>query len=84
MISKVDNPDKVSMVYNWLDDTVHHVERQDNDLFERFDLSRDRFIVTYAGNVGKAQGIETLIEAADILKSDRDIEFCIFGAGASS
>lgn len=83
MISKVDNPDKVSMVYNWLDDTVHHVERQDNDLFERFDLSRDRFIVTYAGNVGKAQGIETLIDAADILKSDSDIEFCIFGAGAS-
>jgi len=40
-----------------------------------------KFIVTYAGAIGKANNLDVLIEAAKILKDVRDIEFIIVGDG---
>lgn len=37
--------------------------------------------VTYAGNLGLAQGLTTLIEAAHLLKDNKDIHFNIVGSG---
>jgi len=42
-----------------------------------------KFIVSYIGNFGWAQGLETVIEVADLLRSDfQDIYFHLIGAGA--
>ncbi len=41
------------------------------------------FEVTYAGNLGPAQGLDTLIKAAWILRSTPEIKIRIFGAGSS-
>lgn len=82
MIEKVKKPEIVSMVYNWTDDSVYHVERAENDLFDRYGINRTHFIVTYAGNVGKAQGIITLLKTAECLQQKKNIEFVIFGAGS--
>jgi len=41
----------------------------------------EHFTVLYSGNMGLAQGLETLIEAADILQDKKDIQFRLVGDG---
>ena len=44
-------------------------------------LPRDKFIVGYAGTLGFANKLDTLIEAADLLKVESDIAFVVVGGG---
>lgn len=41
-----------------------------------------QFIVLYAGNMGIAQGLNTVLEAAERLKNDHSITFVLIGEGA--
>ena len=43
--------------------------------------SRDRFIVQYAGNMGIWHDINTLVEAANLLRDNTDIQFHFIGNG---
>lgn len=81
--SKIKNGDKVHIIRNWVDiDKVHPIDRKENKLFDELSLPRDNFYVTYAGNIGKMQGIETIVYAAEQLKNIPDIRFVIFGNGS--
>lgn len=76
-------PEKVAVVRNWIDTyKVKSVAREDNRLFDELNLPREQFYVVYAGNLGKAQGVEVIIEAARLLKDHTDIYFLIFGNGS--
>jgi len=44
-------------------------------------VPKDKFIVGYTGTIGIANGLDTLCEAAKILKDNRDILFIIIGDG---
>lgn len=71
--------EKIEVIYNWVDDrVVHPVSKVDNTLFDELGLSRDKFTIVYAGNLGNAQNISIIIDAARIL---RQIQFVIFGTG---
>lgn len=73
---------KVVIIPNWIDITkVVSVERENNKLFDELNIDRDKFIVTYAGNMGTAQGIDTIFQAAKLLKDNTNILFVIFGGG---
>lgn len=75
-------PEKVAVVRNWVDtDKVKPVTREENRLFDELNLPREQFYVVYAGNLGKVQGVEVIIEAARLLKDHLDIQFVIFGNG---
>lgn len=43
----------------------------------------DRFTLLYAGNIGLAQGLDTVIEAADELRDRPDIRLLLVGNGAA-
>jgi glycosyltransferase involved in cell wall biosynthesis len=43
---------------------------------------RDKFIALYAGTIGMAHGLESILEAARLLRDKRDIHFVIAGDGA--
>lgn len=74
--------DKIEVVYNWVDESaVVPIAKEDNRLFEEFGICRNKFHVVYAGNLGNAQNIDVLIDAAHQLKDHADIEFLIFGTG---
>lgn len=74
--------DKLSVIYNWVDDrAVRPVRRTHNRLFDELSLDMDDFIVTYAGNVGIAQGIEVLVRAASLLSDEEGLHFVIMGSG---
>jgi glycosyltransferase involved in cell wall biosynthesis len=59
------------------------------DVFENCDIVPDGFpvrndddlLLLYAGNIGKFQGIDNIIETARILKNDRNIKFVFMGSG---
>lgn len=73
---------KIEVIYNWVDqNAVVPTNDEDNELFEEFGISRDKFRVVYAGNLGNAQNIGIIIEAAKRLKDHNNIEFVIFGTG---
>lgn len=40
------------------------------------------FVVTFAGNIGKAQSVDTIIEAANLCKDKKDIKWIILGDGS--
>lgn len=74
--------DKIEVVYNWVDEKVIiPIEDDQNELFEEFGISRDKFRVVYAGNLGNAQNIEIIVDAARRLKDNDGIEFVVFGKG---
>lgn len=73
---------KIEVIPNWVDcEAIKPVSRKDNRLFDEYNISREKFIVTYAGNMGTAQGIDTIFEAARLLEKYDNIEFVLFGAG---
>ena len=73
---------KIEVIYNWVDENkVYPVSRIDNKLFDEFKLSRNDFYVVYAGNLGHAQNIDIILDAAERLKELEDIKFLIFGSG---
>lgn len=71
--------DKIVVVYNWVDEkAVHPVPKEENPLFEEFGLSREKFTVVYAGNLGNAQNISIILDGAKELP---DVQFAVFGTG---
>lgn len=71
--------EKIEVIYNWVDEkAVQPVAKAENPLFEEFGLSRDIFTIVYAGNLGNAQNISIIVEAAKQLP---DIQFALFGTG---
>jgi glycosyltransferase involved in cell wall biosynthesis len=75
--------EKIEVIYNWVDENaITPVKDEDNELFEEFGISRDKFRVVYAGNLGNAQNIRIIVEAAKKLKDNNNIEFVIFGKGS--
>jgi glycosyltransferase involved in cell wall biosynthesis len=74
--------EKIEVVYNWVDENaITPVKDEENELFEEFGISRDKFRVVYAGNLGNAQNIEIIVNATRRLKNNPQIEFIIFGKG---
>lgn len=71
--------DKIEVIYNWVDtDAIKPVEKTENPLFEEFGLDHDLFTVVYAGNLGNAQNISIILDAASRLS---EVQFAIFGTG---
>lgn len=74
--------EKIVVVYNWVDqNAVVPIEKNDNPLFEEFGLNRERFHVVYAGNLGNAQNIHIIVDAAARLRHNENVDFVVFGSG---
>lgn len=46
-------------------------------------VKNDTFDLVFAGNIGPAQSVETIVEAANLLKDQKDVVFHIVGDGLS-
>lgn len=75
--------DKIVVIPNWIDlDRMVPVDKNDNTLYEELKIGKTAFTVLYAGNFGEVQGGDIIIEAAEKLQDEKDIQFVIFGGGA--
>lgn len=74
--------EKIEVIYNWVDtNKIAPVSKEKNPIYEEFAISRDDFNVVYAGNLGNAQNVMLLIDAAKRFKEHTGIKFIIFGSG---
>jgi glycosyltransferase involved in cell wall biosynthesis len=73
--------DRVKLIPNWADcDVIHPSQRSNNSLIKELKL-HNKFILQFAGNLGRLQGLEIIIEAAKLIK-DESIHFLFIGDGA--
>jgi glycosyltransferase involved in cell wall biosynthesis len=75
---KVVEPEKISIIPNGTTGAWIEAGTRDEDR-SQLGIPEDRFVLTYAGNVGLAQGMETLIDAAGLL--DDDFQIQVVGSG---
>ncbi len=73
-------PERVHVVYNWVDTERIQPGERDNDFARQHGLV-DRFVVSYAGTMGWAQDMQTIIACADRLRDYPDILFLLVGDG---
>lgn len=83
LVSKGVPAERITVIYNWgyTDQTVD-IPRQENRFLKEFALDPKMFYAVYAGNIGRMQNVEIVVEAAKLLQARQDIRFLIIGGGA--
>ena len=72
-----------SLITNWADvDEVKPLPKVDTNLFKEMESSlTGKIVFQFAGNLGKTQGLDNLMNAIDMVKNE-DCKFLFVGAGA--
>lgn len=82
IISKGVPSDKIDVVYNWgYSDDVVDIPWEKNEFVKKYNLDKNKFYAIYAGNIGKMQNVEIVVNAAKELQNREDIQFLIIGDG---
>jgi glycosyltransferase involved in cell wall biosynthesis len=78
----IDN--KISVIYNWIDENnVIPINRENNVMISRYGLDKNKFYITYCGNIGYSQNLEMVVDIAHELEGYYpDIQFVFIGDGA--
>ena len=76
--------EKLFLFPNWASErAVQHSRRSGEVVREDSKASNGQFTVLYAGSMGEKQGLDTLIDAAEVAQSEgEDIEFVLVGDGS--
>lgn len=83
IVSKGVVADKIEVIYNWgYSDDVVDIPWEENEFVKKYNLDREKFYAIYAGNIGKMQNVEIVVNAAKELQDREDIQFLIIGDGA--
>jgi colanic acid biosynthesis glycosyl transferase WcaI len=73
--------DKLEVIYNWCDDSQICRGKPDEELARSLSMA-GRFNIVFAGNMGKAQAISPVLDAARIVGQQQpDIQFVFVGGG---
>lgn len=77
------NENKIEVIYNWgYSDDIVDISWDKNEFVKKFNLDKEKKYVIYAGNIGKMQNVEIVVNAAKVLQNREDIVFLIIGDGA--
>ena len=71
--------DNVHVINNFIINTVD----ESATVPEAFENPGSKFRVLFAGNIGRFQSLETIVDAAKALETNKEIEFWFIGAGVS-
>jgi colanic acid biosynthesis glycosyl transferase WcaI len=71
---------KVIIIPNFVDTNYFRPMPKENQFRKEFNLC-NKFVISYAGNIGPGQDIESLIKAAYLLREINSIHFILVGAG---
>ncbi len=78
---KIEDRNKIHLIPNGVITGEFNVNKGGRSFFGSDDRSDNTFIAIYLGNIGVANDIETIIEAAKKLSGYKDILFVIMGGG---
>ncbi|MGG3557250.1 glycosyltransferase family 4 protein [Peribacillus frigoritolerans] len=75
--------EKIYPIVNWFDDrTVHEVSWEENRFVKKYNLSKDKFYVQYAGTMGYVFDYKMVLNVAELLKEYKEIQFQMIGQGS--
>lgn len=76
------NENQITVIPNWFEDKpkIDKTESYNNELFEQA-RPKEKLVVSYFGNMGIAQDLNTLVEAIKVLRDDSEIVFLFAGHG---
>lgn len=80
LINRGIRPEKVSFIANGVDPNMFDPSDDGRRIRDEFDL-HGKFVVTYAGAIGMANDLGTILEAAQKLAADSDVHFLLVGDG---
>lgn len=80
-LTKYVETEKIKVVPVWTDNDFFVPISKENNPFIKEHKLEDRFVILYAGNLGKTHEIEKLVDLAAELKSHQKIYFLIIGSG---
>ncbi|MCP3740149.1 glycosyltransferase family 4 protein [Rossellomorea sp. BNER] len=73
---------KISVIYNGVNPSDIKSPTRKIDIKEQYNIPKDSFLVLYAGNIGAAQGLKTVVNAArKVNQIDSSIFFLFIGEG---
>ena len=76
-----DIAERVEVIHSWADpELIKPIEKKDNWFARKYDLV-NTFTVLYSGNMGRCHDIDTIFEAAKLLRNE-PIKFVCIGGGA--
>jgi colanic acid biosynthesis glycosyl transferase WcaI len=73
-------PAKVSVIPNFVDLGDLSPRPKDNPFSRQFDVHH-KFVVSYAGNLGPAQGLECFVDVASLLRDRPEVRLLLIGDG---
>ena len=73
------SPDRVTVIPNWYPEEKVPSSRPEENRFAA--MTRDKFVVSYFGNMGTMQDMHTILNAIRALKDEKDILFLFAGHG---
>jgi len=76
----IDN-EKVFLFPNWVDSVVVRPLSIEHSLRKEMGINYEDKVIMYSGNLGEKQGLEMIIEVAELYKHRKDIHFIISGSG---
>lgn len=74
--------EKISVIMNGTDLSVFSHREKDAALLAQYGLE-GKFVVSYIGTIGMACGLDVVLRAAELLKSETAVAFVLVGDGAS-
>lgn len=82
LLAKGVSESKIHYLPNWIDLDLIRPMNRNNGFRTNNKLTKNDFVVMYAGNIGNKQGLEVLIDTAFLLKENKRILFYIVGEGS--
>lgn len=84
IIDKGITEEKVELLEPRMDDTLSGITPEEGVLFRKHYELDNKFLVTYSGNMGVKQGLDIVLDAAYLNRSDDMTLFLLVGSGAES
>ena len=81
LIDKGVSSEKIHVISNWVDTNFFRPVESDVVMAKKLGLA-GRFNVMYAGTIGLAQGLDTVLDAAILLRDIPKVQFVLVGDGA--
>ncbi|MFP5207651.1 MAG: glycosyltransferase family 4 protein [Acidobacteriota bacterium] len=76
--------EKIELVEPRMDDALATITPEEGFIFRKRYQLEDKFLVTYSGNMGVKQGLDVVLDVADLNRSDETTLFLLVGSGAES
>lgn len=72
--------EKIHLIENWADESIFYPCMYSEEIAKKYELV-DKFNILFAGNLGMAQDLPNIIEAAELCKDNEYIQFVFIGDG---